>query len=989
MKRQRKQTGIIIFYSYAEADRVWRDQLATHLSQLRRDEGIEEWHEQQILAGADRAQEIDQAISSAHIVLLLISADFLASDACYDIEMQHALERHRRGEARVIPIIVRPCDWRHSPLAHLQCLPHDSQPIATWSDQDQAFVDIVAGLRSVIQNLSLPRASAPRAVLPAIWNIPYQRNPFFIGREEILTHVHTQLQTSQPIALSQQPQAISGLGGIGKTQIAVAYAYQFGWEYQAVLWVQAESRETLSSSYAALAALLNLPEQNTQEHTIMVQAVKRWLQTHSEWLLILDNADELALVLEFLPLAPAGHILLTTRAQATSHLANRIEVETFSPEQGALFLLRRAGLLARDTALEQAVSDDRELALQIAKALGGLPLALDQAGAYLEETGCSLSEYQQLYQQYRTDLLRERRGLAPDHPLPVATTWSLSFQRVGEKNPVAADLLRLCAFLSPDAIPEEILTAGTSVLGPSLGSVATDAFRRNQAIETLRAYSLVRRNPKGKTLSIHRLVQVVLQDTMENAERRSWAERVILSVNAAFPRSDYGTWLQCERLLSQAWIATQFIEQYQIVGKEAERLLQEMAYYLWDRGRYAEGEPLYQQLLRIREPHLGSEHPKVAWALSGLGDLYWRQGKYTDAERLLLQALQNIEQQLGPEHIQITSILFGLATIYRHQGKDAEAEQLYKREIQIIEQQLGPEHPHLVDPLSNLAILYHNPGKSVEAERLYQRALQISQQHLEPENYYKRGLPLIGLASLYYGQGKHTEAEILYQQTLQIWEQSYGPEHRDVAQPLSGLRRLYLNQGRYTEVESLCQRELRIWDQTAAFDPNNAAVYLRRGYLYLYLKKREDACTDFARYASLQPMDVNAAWMVVFTALSKQHPGVEMAERLEAIALLDPEDYEAYVCRGVALGLRGKPQEGLTELEHALHVYGKSGDAWFWKGMMCAYLDRSTTAMESIEQALRAGLPPLLLTPLFWLEQENLHFYQKYAEPLLKRHGLC
>src|SRR6266581_252357 len=175
MKRQRKQTGIIIFYSYAEADRVWRDQLATHLSQLRRDEGIEEWHEQQILAGADRAQEIDQAISSAHIVLLLISADFLASDACYDIEMQHALERHRRGEARVIPIIVRPCDWRHSPLAHLQCLPH----------------------------------------------------------------------ASQPIALSQQPQAISGLGGIGKTQIAVAYAYQFGWEYQAVLWVQAESRETL------------------------------------------------------------------------------------------------------------------------------------------------------------------------------------------------------------------------------------------------------------------------------------------------------------------------------------------------------------------------------------------------------------------------------------------------------------------------------------------------------------------------------------------------------------------------------------------------------------------------------------------------------------------------------------------------------------------------------------------------------------------------
>ena len=138
-----------------------------------------------------------------------------------------------------------------------------------------------------------------------------------------------------------------------------------------------------------------------------------------------------------------------------------------------MFLLRRAGLLAHDAPLEQAVLDERERALQITKVLEGLPLALDQAGAYLEETGCSLSEYQQLYQQHRADLLRERRGLGDDHP-PVATTWSLAFQKVEEKNPAAADLLRLCAFLQPDAIPEEIVLEGGEQLGPHIQTLATN-----------------------------------------------------------------------------------------------------------------------------------------------------------------------------------------------------------------------------------------------------------------------------------------------------------------------------------------------------------------------------------------------------------------------------------------------------------------------------------------------------------------------------------
>src|SRR5207302_10658956 len=141
---------------------------------------------------------------------------------------------------------------------------------------------------------------------------------------------------------------------------------------------------------------------------------------------------------------------------------------------GALLLLRRIGRLAPDAPLEQAEASDRAIALTIAQELGGLPLALDQAGAYIEEIQCSLADYLQLYRGQRTELLKARGGLVPDHPEPVATTWSLSFTQVEQRSPAAADLLRLCAFLHPDAIPEEIITEGAGYLGPELQAVATN-----------------------------------------------------------------------------------------------------------------------------------------------------------------------------------------------------------------------------------------------------------------------------------------------------------------------------------------------------------------------------------------------------------------------------------------------------------------------------------------------------------------------------------
>jgi tetratricopeptide (TPR) repeat protein len=683
-------TPVEVFYSYAHKDEAFRNELEKHLSLLRRQGLITAWHDRHLLPGTDWAQAIDEHLERASVILLLISADFLASDYCYGLEMQRALQRHQANEARVIPILLRPVDWKGAPFAHLQALPTGAKPITTWRDRDAAFTDVAAGIRRVIEDLSSLAASAPRAALPPVWNVPYPRNSFFIGREELLARLRRQLQTGQSTALSQ-PQAITGLGGIGKTQIAVEYAYRFHQDYQVVLWARAENTEALTSSYVTIASLLNLPEQEAQEQEITVQAVQVWLQRHSGWLLMLDNADDLSLVPAFLPPALGGHLLLTTRAFAVGHLASRLEVDTLAPEQGALFLLRRASLIAPDATLEHVSPQERDLAIQVSQELGGLPLALDQAGAYLEATGTALAAYQQIYQRHRTSLLAQRRAQGADHPEPVASTWSLSFARVEETNPAAAELLRLCAYLAPDAIAEEILTQGAEHLGPVLGPVASDAFLLGQAIEALRAYSLVGRDPGLQTLSVHRLVQAVVRDALDASGRQRWAERAIRAVHAALPPVEHANWSQWELLLAHAQACAAWMDPQEIHLQEAAEVLHKAGWYLTERARYSEAEPLLERAYQMSEQELGTEHLDTARDALTLAELYRVQGKYEQAEPLYQRALAIYERQLGPQHPDTATSLNNLAALYDTQGKYEQAEPLYERALAICEQQLEPE----------------------------------------------------------------------------------------------------------------------------------------------------------------------------------------------------------------------------------------------------------------------------------------------------------
>jgi hypothetical protein len=237
-------------------------------------------------------------------------------------------------------------------------------------------------------------------------------------------------------------------------------------------------------------------------------------------------------------------------------VAQRLEIEALDAQAGAVLLLRRAGLIPAGALFDAASFSDQALALALTKELGGLPLALDQAGAYIEETQCSLADYERQYQTRRAELLAHRGALVDDHPEPVATTWSLSFAKVEAANPTAAELLRACAFLAPDAIPEELLGEVLKTPLSLSGSKNQGAihFIENmgefyESLAILRSYSLVQRNTRERTVRIHRLVQVMVQEELERLEQGIWITRVIHAVNHLFPAVKFSAWGQCERYL--------------------------------------------------------------------------------------------------------------------------------------------------------------------------------------------------------------------------------------------------------------------------------------------------------------------------------------------------------------------------------------------------------------------------------------------------------
>lgn len=688
-------------------------------------------------------------------------------------------------------------------------------------------------------------ASTP--VVPPVWEMPIHQNSFFIGRENLLKTLHENFTQAK-----KQRQAISGLGGVGKTAIAVEYAYRYRGEYNYVLWMSAVDSDTLTSDFLTAANSLRIPLDNNQSQERIITDVKQWLNDHPGWLLILDNVEDFTLLNKFLPTADSGHILLTTRAQAVDPNFSLLPIKKMDKAEGTLLLLRRARLLASNALLEEASEQDKAQAEQIVEAMDGLPLALDQAAAYIEGTKRTLQDYYQLYQQHSKELLERRSSLSVDHPEPFATTCLLSFEKVKQDNQAAADLLRLVAFLAPDDIPEQLITGGSSYLKEPLLSIAINPLEFDKTIEALGRYSLISREPTKKTISIHRLVQAVIKDQMNAKEQLTWAKQVILAVNHAFPEEiQKATWKICDQYLPHALACEGIMTQHKLTLPEAAALLYRTGAYEFDRFQSPQAEDLYKEALAIQEKVEGDEHINAARTLNALGLLYVAQGRYSEAESLYVRALGIRRKAFGDTHLEVAQSLYNLAALYYSQGSYEEAEELYKQVVDIRIKQLGNEHVDVADAYIRWGDNCRALKKYTLAQEYYVTALEILENTVGPE-HISLATARNNLAALYEEQGLYDEAEKLYKDILAFYEKAARLDYPNIVSALSNLALFYQKQNKYDEALSWYQHAQDIYEQDQESDHLYWITILNnRGLLYKEQRQADKAEADFQAAVAL------------------------------------------------------------------------------------------------------------------------------------------
>jgi tetratricopeptide (TPR) repeat protein len=657
-----------------------------------------------------------------------------------------------------------------------------------------------------------------------VHNLPFPPNPAFTGRDADMKRLGKLLKKRREVKKRGEITVVRsvvlhGLGGVGKTQLAVQYAWKYLREFDAVLWARADSPEALEASLADLASVLRLPEAKEREQAVQTQAVLDWLNNHERWLLIVDNADTDAAkraVLERLSPRLTGHVLITSRISDWPVNIRDMALDLLSPDDARRYLLDRIARKGHNAGGDAA-------ARALAQELGHLPLALEQAASFIVEMRWSFAKYQEQFRYARLELLSERREGGTRYAASVAKTWGITLEKL---SPLTRAILRMAAWFAPDAIPREIFSANKELLSEVLTEEATVSdLAIEKALGELDRFSLVRLT--SKTVSVHRLLQAVERDALAAEERERWLLYAVQLFNAFAPWSyevlTWSVWMplapHAETLLGHS--KEQGIDAPPPVALTANQL----GLFLYARAAYAAAEPLYERALAIYEKALGPVHPEVAASLNYLAELYQVQGRYAEAESLYERALVIYEEALGPAHSDVAASLNNLAELYRAQGRYAEAEPLYKRALGIWEQALGPEHHYVSASLNNLGACCHDQGQYGKAEPLYERALAIRKKALGPE-HPEVGRSLSNLALLYGTQGQYGKAEPLYRRALAILEKALGPEHPDVAESLNNLALLYGTQGQYGKAEPLYRRALAIREKALGLDHPNVAACL-------------------------------------------------------------------------------------------------------------------------------------------------------------------
>jgi hypothetical protein len=583
-----------LFVSYTQADRAWAEWIAWQLEEDDYRILIQAWD---MVPGADWAHQMQEGIQGAIRTIAVLSAAYLDS-VFATAEWQAAWRDDPLGEQRKLLVFrVAECE-RPALLGGVVSVDLFGVGEAAARSRIRSEVRGAVtgrakpGAEPVFPPAALTRRAVPKfpGTLPEVWNVP-PRNPNFTGRETELGRIRGWLDGHPTVTVH----ALHGMGGIGKTQAAIEYAHRYAGEYDLVWWVNAEQAALIGDQFARLAEQIGLPPLPDPE--AMLAAVCQALRGRDRWLLIFDNAEDPR---EIRPLLPggAGHVLITTRRSGFRSLGEVLNLDTLDRPDAIALLRRRAPELTEAQAGE------------LAGRLGDLPLALDQAAAYLDQTGMPPEEYLLLLDTRGADL--HGRGHAAGHPGNVATVWSVSMDHLQATVPAAVQLLQLCAWLAPEPVPLDLFTAHSSLLPEPLATAAADPVAFSDAVGALADYSLARR--PGGTLVVHRLIQDVTRHRtfgQPAATEDKPLETVLALLRADLPGNVWSTpesWPRWRALLPSVLAATG--HHPNTAGEDTTAwLLARAGTYLRSQGRYAEALPLHQGALRIHEAALGPDHP--------------------------------------------------------------------------------------------------------------------------------------------------------------------------------------------------------------------------------------------------------------------------------------------------------------------------------------------------------------------------------------------
>jgi tetratricopeptide (TPR) repeat protein len=669
-------------------------------------------------------------------------------------------------------------------------------------------------LRGVLEQM--PEAGSSGDVTKtrhALTNIPISVPHHFLGRDDDLAAI------SDIFARDKARVTITtlrGMRGVGKTTLAAAYAERHRADYRATWWIRAQTESTMRADLVGLGARFGWVAVDEKEESALAAVMERLRLEGEGVLLIYDNAPDAAALHDYLPRGGTARVLVTSNAHAWRGVAEPVEIRLWPKEIGAEYLIARTGRAAERAAAE-VLSD----------ALGGLPLAHEQAAAYCERLEISLAEYHKRFEATPARMLDSARDAPAEYHdrLTVTKTFALAIDEAAKLHPAAEPLIVHAALLASEPIPLFLFSEAREKFGAPLAA-ALEGDGLDEAVAALRAFALVDREPipderdaaiTTDCIRLHRLVRQVAAARCEGEAREAVRCALIEAVAAIYPSnvfSDPKAWPPARRLDALALA---------LVGVNAEpsgesencaaKLLDRLASYRQAAlAAYAQARPLFERALAIREKVLGPEDTATATSLNNLAGLLHDQGDLVGAQPLFERALAIYEKVLGPEHPDTAGSLSNLAYLLQSQGDLAWARPLFERALTTKEKLLGPEHPETAKSLNNLAALLWNQGDLAGARPLYERALAIREKVRGPE-HPETATSLNNLALLLLAQHDFAGARPLLERALAIREKVLGPEHPHTADSLIGLASLLQAEGDLAGARPLYERTLAICER--------------------------------------------------------------------------------------------------------------------------------------------------------------------------------